>query len=587
MKVLRAAEMTECDRVTTERFGVPSLALMRAASSAVAEFAREHFRRARRVTVLCGKGNNGGDGMMAARKLADAGLEVTTLLLGSPADLKGDAAEAWKELADADANRARGQIYSVTTAEDLDKYTSAFETDLIVDAVVGTGFKPPLRGLALEALKRVRASAAKVLAVDLPSGWSADHPTDKDLSVGAPERSSREAHHQNGPVFPADAVVTFTAPKPAHVFGMLTRQWDDPVVVAPIGSPDDAVISTAGLTWAGGALGMVQARREAEANKGNFGHVLVVGGAIGLAGGRMGAPAMASLAALRTGAGLVTAAVPEPGLAVVAAIAPELMTFPLEATAEGEIAATNLSPKRLETLLAGKTVLAIGPGMGQSAETAKFLAGLLKATEIPVVLDADALNLLAQDRESLAELSRGGKRTVVLTPHPGEMARLVQTTTAAVQANRLKTAREFAEETGTTVVLKGFRTVVAHADGTVAVNTTGNPGMAKGGSGDVLTGIVAGMVAQYGSEPDSDRQARAVEAAVYLHGLAGDLAVRRMDEHTLLATDTLKELGRAFRFQPRGRSGYVWLQGMPRGDRRARAGHESTQREGTDREGRG
>ncbi|HEV2215624.1 MAG TPA: NAD(P)H-hydrate epimerase, partial [Terracidiphilus sp.] len=341
MKVLKAAEMAECDRVTTERFGVPQLALMRAASGAVAEFAREHFKRARRVTVLCGKGNNGGDGMMAARKLADAGLEVTTLLLGSPTELKGDAAEAWKEL----AGPAHGRIYAVTTAEELAKHKSAFDAELIVDAVVGTGFRPPLRGLALEALKRVEASGAKVLAVDLPSGWAADatHPTDEDLSVGTPKRFSNKG--LEGPVFPADAVVTFTAPKPAHLFGRLTRRWDDPVVVVPIGSPEAALVSAAGLRWTGGALKMVQTPRAAEAHKGNFGHVLVIGGALGSAGGRMGAPAMAALAALRAGAGLVTAAVPEPGVAQVAAIAPELMTHPLEATAAGQIAAKNGSAK--------------------------------------------------------------------------------------------------------------------------------------------------------------------------------------------------------------------------------------------------
>jgi len=543
--------MAACDRVTTERFGVPSLKLMRAASTAVAEFAREHFRRARRVTVLCGKGNNGGDGLMVARKLADAGLEVTTLLLGAPAELKGDAAEAWKEL----AGPAYGQIYAVTTAEELARHKSAFETDLIVDAVVGTGSKPPLRGLALAALERVKASEAKVLAVDLPSGWAADG----------------TAAEASGPVFPADAVVTFTAPKPAHMFGRLTRRWDDPVVVAPIGSPEEAVVSGLRLTWAGTAL--VQEPRAAGANKGNFGHVLVVGGALGnaggSAGGKTGAPTMAALSALRAGAGLVTAAVPAAALPLVAAAAPELMTWPLAATAAGQIAAKNLSPKVLEAVLAGKTVLAIGPGMGQSAATGKFLAGLLRATRMPAVVDADALNLLAQDGELLAELSRGGKRTVVLTPHPGEMARLAGTTTAVVQANRLEVAREFAERWGVTLVLKGWRTLVAHPDGRVAVNTTGNPGMAKGGSGDVLTGIVAGLLAQYASEP-----ARAVEAAVTLHGLAADLAVRRMDEHTLLATDTLKELGRAFRFRPRSGNGYGWLQGMPRGDHRARARRE-------------
>ena len=548
MHVLSAAEMQACDRATTERFGIPSLDLMRAAAAAVAAFVREHFPRAQRVTVLCGRGNNGGDGMMASRLLADAGLDVTTLLLGAPKELAGDAAQAWLEL----ATPPHGLIHIVSAAEDLARHNRALETDLIVDAVVGTGFKPPLKGLALAALEWLKDSRVPVLAVDLPSGWPAD------------ETSATVA----GPVFPADAVVTFTAPKPAHVFGQLTRHWDQPIVVAPIGSPEAAIVSalgpnSLGLHWAGSALSLTQAPRAAAANKGNFGHVLVVGGSLGSAGGRSGAPAMAALAALRAGAGLVTAAVPAPALPLVAAVAPELMTLPLTATPAGQIAAENLAPEVLAALMAGKTVLAIGPGLGQSPDTVKFTAGLLSATKIPAVIDADALNILAAKPVLLAKLARRGERTLVLTPHPGEMARLAGIPVAEVQANRLQVARSFAQRTGVTLVLKGARTLIAHPDGRVAVNTTGNPAMAKGGSGDLLTGLVAGLMAQYPAQA-----AGAIEAAVYLHGLAADLAVREADQHTLLATDSLAQFSRAFRFRAfdfrkGGQNGYVWLQGLP------------------------
>ncbi len=551
MHVLSAAEMQACDRTTTERFGVPSIELMRAASSAVASFVREQFPEARRVTLLCGRGNNGGDGMMTARLLAGTGLEVTTLLLGAPDELAGDAAVAWREL----TSPKQARVRVVANAQDLGRNNDALDADLVVDAVLGTGYKPPMKGLALAALEWLRGRRAQVpvpiVAVDLPSGWPAD---------GTVASFS-------GPVFPADAVITFTAPKPAHVFGQLTRRWDQPIVVAPIGSPDAAIVSALKLDWAGSSLMLAQTPRAAAANKGNFGHVLVVGGSLGSAGGKAGAPAMAALAAMRAGAGLVTAAVPAPALPVVASFAPELMTWPLAATREGQIAARNLQPKQVAALMAGKTVLAIGPGLGQGAETARFIAGLLGATKIPAVIDADALNLLAAKPALRAKLAKG--RTIVLTPHPGEMARLAGTTVAEVQANRLETARKFARRMGVTLVLKGARTLIAHPDGRVAVNTSGNPGMAKGGSGDVLTGLIAGLLAQYPDDP-----ARAVEAAVYLHGLAADLAVRcpegAHDEHTLLATDCLAQLAQAFhsrahRFDVGGKNGYVWLQGALHG----------------------
>jgi NAD(P)H-hydrate epimerase len=534
MRVLSATEMQACDRATTDRFGVPSLKLMRAASAAVAGFAREQFPKAQRVTVLCGRGNNGGDGMMTARMLATAGLKVTTILLGTPEGMAGDAAAAWREL----ASPAHGLIHVVKTADELPQYKSALDTDLIVDAVVGTGFMPPLKGMALVALEWIKGNAAPVLAIDLPSGWPAD------------ETSATVV----GPVFPADAVITFTAPKPAHVFGQLTRRWNQPIVVAPIGSPDAAIVSELKLTWAGGAHALTERPRGADSNKGKFGHVLVIGGSLG----KSGAPAMTSLTAMRAGAGLVTAAVPAPVLPQVSAIAPELMTSPLPANAAGQVAAKGITPELFQSLTGGTTVIAIGPGLGQGPGVVRLLTSVFAETKIPAVIDADALNVLSANPQLTAKMAHLGKagRTLVLTPHPGEMARLAGKSVAEVQANRLEIARGFAEKNGVTLVLKGWRTLVAHPDGAVAVNTTGNPGMAKGGSGDMLTGFIAGMLAQYQNET-----ARAVEAAVYLHGLAADLSVIETDEHTLLATDSLREFSRAFRFRSRRPNGYVWLQG--------------------------
>jgi hydroxyethylthiazole kinase-like uncharacterized protein yjeF len=545
MLVLSAAEMQACDRLSTERFGISSIELMRSAAKAVADVALRVFPRVQRVTVLCGKGNNGGDGAMAARLLADGGLAVTVLLLGSPAELKGDAATAWSEL-EAEENC---KVFAIASAEELALHGDAFDAELILDAVVGTGFQPPLRGLATEVLKRVKQSKAQVLAVDLPSGWPADE--------------TKAAVDED--VFPADAVVTFTAPKPAHVFGQLTRGWDQPVVVAPIGSPDEAMVSTLGLQWAGAAMELVQRPRAADSNKGKFGHVLMIGGSFGSAGGKAGAAVMSSMAAMRVGAGLVTAAVPETALGIVAGYAPELMTWPLKANDEGQIAAENLADdEALGALTKGITVAAIGPGMGQSADTMKFLNSFLSRTKMPVVIDADGLNQLARQHDSLlAQVAK--ERTVVITPHPGEMARLAGISAGEVQAKRLDVARGFAVKNGVIVVLKGARTLVAHPNGQISVNTTGNPGMAKGGSGDVLAGMIAGMLAQYPGEPE-----RAVEAAVYLHGLAADIAVRKGNEHTLVATDSFTHFSQAFRISNADDSGYVWLQGRRMGGRRKR-----------------
>jgi NAD(P)H-hydrate epimerase len=535
MKILTAEDMGGVDRRTAEEFGVPLETLMEHAGTAVAEFGLRQYPAAERVVVLCGKGNNGGDGFVAARVLAEAGLGVEILLLGRRDEVKGEAAEALERLpAEALGVRLREVVDESVLAEMREDLESA---ELILDAVVGTGFKPPLRGLAAAVRDVVVRVNAAVVAVDLPSGWDADSMEQK--VDGA---------------YRADAVVTFTAPKRAHAFGHLTGATFGPVVVAEIGSPDAAVASEGGLSWAGAAKEIAERSRDINSNKGMYGHVLVVGGSYGTAG----APAMASLAAMRAGAGLVTAAVPVSVVELVAGIAPELMMAPLQEGAEGAVALKSLAG--VGELIKEKriSVVAVGPGLSTRGEASEFVRGFVADCKVPMVVDADALNAF----EGRAAELNGEGRVMVLTPHPGEMARLAGMTIAGVEADRMGLARRFATEHKVTLVLKGWRTLVAHPDGRVAVNTSGNPAMAKGGSGDILTGIVAAMLAQYAGAGDTDDVARAVEAAVYLHGLAGDFAAHAMDEHTVLATDTVAHLSDAFRYRVKDEGGMTWICGV-------------------------
>ncbi|MDE3104336.1 MAG: NAD(P)H-hydrate dehydratase [Acidobacteriota bacterium] len=529
MLVLTAEEMGATDRRTATEYGVPLRDLMEQAGTSVARFCVRQYPAATRMVVLCGKGNNGGDGLVAARVLAGLGRQVDVLLLGERSALRGDAAWAMEQLQQASA------AVAVQEAADEAVIAAALaQADLVVDAVVGTGFRPPLRGVAVAARHLLERTTVPVVAVDLPSGWDADS-MDR-VQPGA---------------FRADSVVTFTAPKLAHIFGCLTGRALAPVVVAQIGSPQAAVQGASGLRWTGSAKQIVESPRAVEANKGRFGHVLVVGGSEGKAG----APAMASLAALRCGAGLVTAAVPRSVQGTVAAIAPELMVTGLAEDAAGSVSLACFEPERLGRLLERRSVVALGPGLSTEGDAPECVRRLVQATAVPMVLDADALNAYAGRAHELD----GRGRVLVLTPHPGEMARLLGVTVAAVEADRVSLARGFAQRHHVTLVLKGWRTLVAHPDGTVAVNTSGNPAMAKGGSGDVLTGMVAALLAQYGAQD----AARAVEAAVYLHGLAADLCVRDgTDEHCLLATDGIARLSDAFRYRVRDADGLTWLCGV-------------------------
>ena len=549
MKILTAEEMGAADRRSVEA-GVPVRTLMQHAGEAVARFCLRRFGGDGLVVVLAGKGNNGGDGMVAAAKLAEAGRQVRVALLGKASDLKG---EAEKAFCLAKIAKAGGQPSRVEVREIKDEagMRAALEgAALVIDAVVGTGFKPPLRGLAATAQKILTETDVPVVAVDLPSGWDADSMEEK--ADGA---------------FRADAVVTFTAPKLAHVFGHLTAATFGPVVVAEIGTPAGAIESQTRLTWGGSAKAIAEAPRAINGNKGRLGHVLLVGGAYGKAG----APSMASIAALRTGAGLVTAAVPREILPMVAAVAPELMLTPLEEQGPesrvhgsgfefGGLALDQLESAELKVLLTGMTVVGIGPGLGQEGTTPQWVRSFVGRVKLPMVIDADALNALAGRTSLLKDATKKG-RTVVLTPHPGEMARLAELTVKEVEADRVGLARRFATEHGVTLVLKGWRTLVAHPDGRIAVNTTGNPSMAKGGSGDILTGIVCAMLAQYAGSAEPDDVAAAVEAAVFLHGLAGDFACRAQEEHTVLATDTVGHLWQAFRARVQDADGLTWIAG--------------------------
>lgn len=561
MKVLTAQEMASTDRRSVEA-GVSIRVLMENAGAAVARFCQRYYHGPGLVVVLCGKGNNGGDGLVAARHLATAGRPVRVLLTGAQDAVQGEAGEALR----AAAAQAGVEVWAVDSSQDDPQAAqtlidAAFAgASLFIDAIVGTGFKPPLRGVAAVLRDRLATSKIPIVAVDLPSGWDADSPAQ---TASEPQEPAGE----NGPVtstpqseaIRADAVVTFALPKLAHVFGQLTPgETFGAVVVAGIDTPEQALASAGDLHWAGSALASAQVPRDSNGNKGKFGHALVVGGAFG----KSGAPAMASLAALRTGAGLVTAAVAREIVPAVAAITPELMTVPLPGSEDGGLSLDTLAGEPFAKLLKGITVVALGPGLGQAGSTPEFVRNFLARCELPLVLDADALNALAGQTGLLREATeaaraKGQPRTIVLTPHPGEMGRLAGLTVKQVEADRVGLARRFATGHGVTLVLKGWRTLIAHPDGRVAVNTTGNPGMAKGGSGDILTGIVAAMLAQYKQDV-----AQAVEAAVFLHGLAGDFATLATEEHTVLATDTIHHLWRAFRMPVEDADGFTWVAGL-------------------------
>jgi NAD(P)H-hydrate epimerase len=561
MRILTTNEIRAAEQEAIGRPGGSALALMQAAGHAVTQFCTANFTF-RSVCVVCGKGNNGGDGFVAAEALRSMGHEVTVIVLAK------DASELSP---DAGAMCSRLNLEPIWIREEsgLDAETvhAALRAELVLDAIVGTGFKPPLRGFARRAVEAINSAFGTVVAIDLPSGINADNTT--------------PAHYSEADAVFAHGIITFIAPKPAHVFGELTS---GPIAVSEIGvsptmTPDKTNLQVA----TGQEAGIAFPPRAKDAHKGEFGHVLVIAGSLGKAG----AAGLAGMAALHTGAGLVTVAGPKSVQPTVAGFAPELMTEALEETTDGTISLR--AERRVDQLLIGKDAVVLGPGLSTNSETVEFVRRLVARCPAPLVLDADGLN--AFDGH-YGELKSSAAPFRVLTPHPGEAARLLGVSTRDIQADRLEVARRIAHETGWCTVLKGARTAVAGASGETWINMSGNPALAKGGSGDVLSGMIGAALARKLPQPglpaiaggsdaappkslmheihgrDSRDKARrfqqeqlqrnigetspllkevSVAAAVHLHGLAGDIARDALHENAVMARDVIERLGQAFR----------------------------------------
>ncbi len=511
MKVLNATEMREVDRRTIDS-GIPGLILMENAGSRVVDVLAAQFALGEQcVVVVCGKGNNGGDGFVVARQLFSRCLcrDVLAVHLFEPADLTGDALTNFHML-----------IASGCPVQ-LGFPARAFTATLVIDAVLGTGLKGPASGPALDAIRAINTSfpfAGKV-AVDIPSGL----PSDETV--------------QTGEYVKVDHTVTFTAPKLSQCLSP-SYEWMGKLHVVPIGSPDALCESNPELTTrltTPGDIAPLFSPRPKDSNKGKYGHVLVIAGS----STKPGAAAMAGISAYRAGAGLVTVASASGAISAINSFAPELMTEPLTETKSGHISLESLG--RIHELLEKKTVVALGPGLGTETETAHLVHQLYAETTIPMVVDADALNALA-GKTPPVEHSR------VLTPHPGEMSRLAGMTVEQVQQKRMRVADAFSAVSKAAVVLKGDRTLLAFPASTQAararlwINPTGSPSMATGGTGDILTGMISGLVAQH-----PDEQELATVAAVWLHGRCGELGARDLGEQAMLATDLLLFLPEAMR----------------------------------------
>lgn len=504
LPVLTAAQMREADRRTIEEAGVPAAVLMERAGAAVARAVREHYSQARRIAVLCGKGNNGGDGFVAARYLGECAPVV--LLFAHRDDVKGDAAAQLERL-----EQAQVTVHEVADAAAWARLREqVLAADVLVDALLGTGLRSAAQGLLAAVLRDLSGPTAAgrpaLVAVDIVSGLSSDNGTVPDPSPSAA------------------LTVTFAAAKYGHVLPT-AHERAGKLVVADIGIPPEVIAQvgpTLFLLEPADAAGAYPPR-PASAHKGDFGHVLALAGSAG----KSGAAVLCGTAALRAGAGLVTVATPEAAQPIVAGARPELMTEALRMGSDALARALDLAARC--------DAAVIGPGWGSEGDAGEIARAFVAQCTIPLVVDADGLNAFATHdwpRRSAA---------TILTPHPGEMARLIRRSPSEVQADRLGAARALARQTGATVVLKGQRTLVAEPAGRAAVNPTGNAGMAKGGTGDVLAGVVAALLAR-GCDAWT-----AATAGVFVHGRAGDQTAARLGQESMLAGDIIDALGEAIR----------------------------------------
>ncbi len=516
--------MAEVDRLTTERFLLPSIILMENAGRSVADELEKAcpglFKK--RITVLCGRGNNGGDGFVVARYLMLRGANPSVILFADPATLKGDALSNW-ELA-----RAMGlSIQVLPRPADAKSFLKKQSVpDVIIDALFGTGLSKPIGSDFRPVIDWINhaASNAFVVSVDIPSGLFAD------------------SHNIPGPAVRAHLTVTFTALKPAHVLPPAS-DYAGKVVLAQIGSPPVLLENPEyrlNLIDAAQVRGVLPARAR-DSHKGSFGHVYVVAGSRG----KSGAALMTGLAALRSGAGLVTLWLPKSVRRDVAGKYPELMTEFLPETEEETSDYAGAS--KVLAQLAQVDALVVGPGITTQPSTRRLVWELVRHSPVPVVVDADGINAFVPPAEPL--LNEKGQ-PVVITPHPGEIARLLGKKIPDVQKNRLETARDCATRHKCYVVLKGFQTVVATPEGEIYINCTGNPGMATGGTGDILAGMAGRFVAYWNRQRKDGKSQNLADflcASVYLHGLAGDLAAAEEGMESLIATDLLKYLPQAFK----------------------------------------
>lgn len=535
--------MRTIDRLTVEQSETTSLQLMQAAARACFQAIESHFEgelAGKKAQILCGPGNNGGDGAALAQELSRAGMSVEVILFGSVANTRGDARtnlEIVQRLANSKA--ASAPLLTLAECDSLSRWEELFESardyDVIVDALFGTGLSRPLDGVFAQVVERVAklrrdrelssALAPLILSIDIPSGLNADSAQPIGLAVAA------------------DVTVTFTAAKPANVLPPASH-LNGKLVIADIGSPKllvDDQGSKLFVSEESDARRWLMATRYApDSFKNSHGHVLVIAGARGYTG----AAVLCGNAAMRSGAGLVTIAAPASAQSSVAAsVMPEVMTTALAETDRGAVSDEAIDHARQ---LAGKaTVIAIGPGLSSADErTRRFVSEVVKQRQTPVVIDADALNCLAPWP---SDVKGSNKFPLILTPHPGEMLRLIGTTEKSALDDRVAAAREFATEHGLILVLKGSRSLIAAPDGRVFINPTGNAGMGTAGAGDTLTGIIAGFIAQSASTFFDEADALfGVIAALYVGGLAGDFAARDLGMRAMVASDICKHLSEAF-----------------------------------------
>ncbi|HEY7475131.1 MAG TPA: NAD(P)H-hydrate dehydratase [Vicinamibacterales bacterium] len=520
MRVLNSRQMRDADRRAIDDFGIPSLQLMEHAGRQVVAQMESSFGKlpSMRVAVLCGKGNNGGDGFVVARTLFDKKIYARAFLIGQIDDVTGDARTNLDRL-----RALGGDVVEIADARAWAQHRGdVVDSDLIVDALFGTGLNAPLTGLAGTVVADVNASGRPIVAIDVPSGLSGD------------------SHEPIGPAIRATLTVTLATPKLPLVLPP-AEALAGKLAVADIGIPPEAIARVEGpwiemLTTE--AMRALVRPRPSGSHKGDYGRVLVVAASRG----KTGAAALAAIAALRSGAGLVTVATPASCLPIVAALGAEYMTEPLDESGDGTLASSAID----RILAIDADVIAVGPGLGQSKSVRAVVQALVVRAQVPLVVDADGLNAFVNGAD---RLKGRPDAPIVITPHPGEMARLTGLSIEAVQARRLDVAREFAARRRVVVVLKGHRTVIASPDGKTYINMTGNPGMATGGTGDVLTGAIAAWIAQL---QDVEK---ATTLAVHLHGLAGDLAAADEGEVGMIAGDVAARLGGAVLALTRRRQG--------------------------------